>query len=477
VNAPINAKIPAEKFAVGSIVAVAAFLRFYRLGEKQLWLDELLQVIHSSPHQLNQLLLAITKDRGATPLDYLVQHLFVALLGHSESAVRFHAALFGTLSVVVVYLLTRDLLDRRTACLASLLYAVYPLHHHYSQEGRPYSLFTFLTLCSYVAFLKLLRTNNLTRQVCYGLITTLLLYSSYFGFWVILWQLVMLGFLRHESIRANFGLDQQSSSFKAFVLPIVASLILFAPWPILAWKTVYGYQTSPWKLSWDVLPVLVREISDRSYPLSVILIGLATLGAVALRTNKLGQLVLLLCWFLLPIPLIILTVWHQEYFFATRQILFTTPALYILVACGILSLPELLRLSGRARCAVKTLAVSTVVITSLIVIALHTPDKREDIKGVATFLDERATAQDVIIAPVLSDFIVYYFPHLNPQFRNITTLSDTTTLTGKKIFIVDSRYATDEDRRLTAELTNQTEASRTRRSDFRGNIQVIELWP
>jgi mannosyltransferase len=470
-------KIPVEKFAAGSIFALAVFLRFYRLGDKQLWLDELLQVIHSSPQRFRELLLAITEDRGATPLDYLVQHVFVNVLGHSEFAVRFHAALFGALSIPVLYLLTRDLLDRRTAYLASLLYAVYPLHHHYSQEGRPYSLFTLLTLCSYFAFLKLLRANNVTRQVSYGLITTLLLFSSYFGFWVIVSQIVVLGFLRQRRVRESLRADQTASSFRVFAVPILVSFIVFAPWPIFASKTIYGYQTSPRKPGWELLPLLLREISDRSYPLSVILIGLAGVGAVALKKSKSGQLVLLLSWFLLPIPLIVITVWQREYFFATRQILFTTPALYILVACGILSLPELLRTSQRARSAVRILLVSTVVIISLVVIALHSPDKREDLKGVATFLDERVTAKDVIIAPAISDFLVYYFPRLKPQFRDVATLSEINVLTGNRIFIVNSRYVPAEDRRLITPLTDRTDSSSIRRSDFRGSIQVIELLP
>jgi len=468
-------KIRAEKYLVVTIIAVAAFLRFYRLGEKQLWLDELLQVIHSSPQRLGQLLLAVTEDRGATPLDYLIQHFFVAVLGHSESAVRFHAALFGTLSVGVLYLLTRELFDIRTARLAALLYAVYPLHHHYSQEGRPYALFTFLTLCSYLAFYKLLTKNNLMRQISFALITTALLYASYFGFWVIVSQIVMLGLLRRETIRESFTKDPKIGSFKVFIPAILVSLMLFAPWPILASRTIYGYQTSPWKLNWEVLPLVVREISDRSYPLSLMLILLAAFGAFKAVDEKRGQLVLLLCWFLLPIPLIILTVWYQEYFFAIRQILFTTPALYILVARGILSVPELFPVSGTARWVARILPLSTILITSLVVIALHLPDKRADLKGVATFLNERTTDQDVIVAPGISDFLGYYVPRLNTRFRNVSTLSVTESLNGKKVFIVDSRYTSAEERRLTAQLVNLIDSSKTRKFDFRGDIQVVEV--
>src|SRR5262245_40940058 len=149
------------KYTLLLAFAIGTFLRFYKLGEKQLWVDEIIQVIHSMPNRLTDLLAGISDDRGAAPLDYLIQHLFISTLGTSEITARIHAAIFGSLTLVAIYFLARKLLEERVASLTALLYVVYPLHHHYSQEGRPYALFTFLTVCSYIAFLNLLQGGKL----------------------------------------------------------------------------------------------------------------------------------------------------------------------------------------------------------------------------------------------------------------------------------------------------------------------------
>src|SRR5262249_2835791 len=117
------------------ILPVAAFLRIYQLGGKQLWLDELIQAMDASLSRGEDVLRAVRAGIGAVPLDFLVEHYVIMALGRSEFSVRLHAALFGVLTLIVLYYLTRGLFDERTAKTAACLYAVYPLHHHYSQEG------------------------------------------------------------------------------------------------------------------------------------------------------------------------------------------------------------------------------------------------------------------------------------------------------------------------------------------------------
>src|SRR3954466_8447461 len=86
------------------VLLAAAFIRFVDLGGKQLWLDEIIQAIHTSPKlSLAQVLHAVTLDRGATPLDYVIQHCVSLWLGQSEFALRLHAAIFGTATIAVLY--------------------------------------------------------------------------------------------------------------------------------------------------------------------------------------------------------------------------------------------------------------------------------------------------------------------------------------------------------------------------------------
>jgi len=63
------------------------------LGHKQLWLDELIQAGPFFASSLMGVLKSVADDRAQAPLDYIIQHYLANLLGQSEFALRFHAAL------------------------------------------------------------------------------------------------------------------------------------------------------------------------------------------------------------------------------------------------------------------------------------------------------------------------------------------------------------------------------------------------
>ena len=128
------------------ILGLGITLRYYRLEQPQLWLDELLRLVRFSSPDLLSNLRDISADVAAVPLDYLVQNFFVWLWGVSEFSARFHAALCGSLSLLVFYGFVRQVLNQRTAQIATLMLAVFPLHLFYSREGANYSLFFLLSL-------------------------------------------------------------------------------------------------------------------------------------------------------------------------------------------------------------------------------------------------------------------------------------------------------------------------------------------
>lgn len=138
------------------IIFGACSIRFIGLGEKQLWVDEIIQVLHSRPDSIREIFKSAAEDRGAAPLDYVIQHFVMKAVGsQNETSARLHAAIFGSISVVLVYGLALGLLgESRIALISAALFAIYPFHHHYSQEARPYALFLFLALCLFILFVR-----------------------------------------------------------------------------------------------------------------------------------------------------------------------------------------------------------------------------------------------------------------------------------------------------------------------------------
>ena len=117
------------------ILALGVLLRFSNLGQSQLWVDEIIQLQTFSHASFRENLAHVTRIVAATPLDFIVQHLFVSIFGESEFGARFHAALFGSLSLPMLYLIGKRFFSTQVALLGMLLFALYPLHHQYSQEG------------------------------------------------------------------------------------------------------------------------------------------------------------------------------------------------------------------------------------------------------------------------------------------------------------------------------------------------------
>jgi uncharacterized membrane protein len=220
--------------AVVGLTALAFGVRVWELGTKSLWLDEGLSVLFAG-RPLRGLFETLIYEDLHPPLHYLLLHFWMAIAGKSEFAVRFLSVVAGTLAVPLTYRLGRELfwrgdhgLDGIRALLtgggAAALVAVAPFLVLYSQEARMYAQLVPLSALSALALWRLLQADpNLEaarhRRVASRLpgrngarpgaavggrsgvaiwwltyvgSTTALLYTQYFGAFVVAFQLVFL---------------------------------------------------------------------------------------------------------------------------------------------------------------------------------------------------------------------------------------------------------------------------------------------
>ncbi len=115
------------------------------------------------------------------PLFAGINQLVARGFGLSILGLRLPAALFGTLSVPLGYLLLRRLIAPRLAFLASLLAALSPFLVFYSMQARPYAqLLFFATLYAWVFFASEL-VRPLARNLALGACSLLAVASHYFA--------------------------------------------------------------------------------------------------------------------------------------------------------------------------------------------------------------------------------------------------------------------------------------------------------
>jgi len=118
------------ELALLALSLVAGLLRFHRLGEWSLWLDEAytLADAHHGGHNYN-------------PLGYwLVRQAYELLRGSDEWRLRFLPALAGWLLIPLAWWAFRPLAGGRRAAAAALLVALSSWEVHWSQTARFYTL-------------------------------------------------------------------------------------------------------------------------------------------------------------------------------------------------------------------------------------------------------------------------------------------------------------------------------------------------
>ena len=157
-----------ELVFVGAVVFVAAFLRFYRIGEKSIWLDEAFSV-WVARHSLWEGWSWLIRVDQHPPLHYSLLHLWIALFGEMQGAVRALSALASTLTVPIFYAAARRLLDRPAASIAVTILAISPFHIQFAQEARMYALLTLEVACVLYFLSRLLTKGEPLRRDWIGL--------------------------------------------------------------------------------------------------------------------------------------------------------------------------------------------------------------------------------------------------------------------------------------------------------------------
>lgn len=176
-----------------AIVALAAAVRFIRLGHQSFEYDEIVTVslVHRS---LGGMLATIPHSEATPPLYYVLAWLWARIFGTSEAGLRSLSALVGTASVPAAYAAARTMLRNRLAGLTVAAFvSVAPVLVWYSQEARSYALLVFLGALSLLFFARSLDDPSRRNLVGWIAFSALALATHYFaGFLVLGESLVLL---------------------------------------------------------------------------------------------------------------------------------------------------------------------------------------------------------------------------------------------------------------------------------------------
>jgi mannosyltransferase len=446
------------------ILALAAAVRFYRIGEQSLWSDE-----GNSAALATRSLQQITQDAAYDihpPLYYWLLHLWTGVFGTSEAALRSLSAVLGIGLVLGVFSLGRGLYGDAAGLAAAFISALAPFQVYYSQEARMYILLALESAIAVLLFWRLLVQEGrllspegqasarrlrllpptgqlLTITWAAGLYThyefplMMALMTALYLFWVWLtWRRGSVGF---RSLR--------------WALWLGLALLLFSPWLATA-----VHQLTTWPANntiSGIAPVIEKSLTllglgpvptargARSGDWGVWpVLFVAALGAIPWQVSKRASLpggparfwmrwLIPLTWACAPLVMILGFGLYREAYL--KFLLIASPAFSLLLAEGILApalwiqgLSDSPRASGLTA---RGVLGATWIIASLALVAglfgatlgrYYTDPSvaRDDYRGIAQFIAATAQPNDAILldAPGQSEVFEYYYHGDLPVF-------------------------------------------------------------
>lgn len=284
------------------------------------------------------------------PLYYLLVNLSLVVFGNSEFALRFPSAVFGALTIPFIFVLGRRLYNWETGLIAAAIFAFAPSQIYYGQMARMYSMVCFLAVVSMWLLVELsFRREEGGAWSSWGLwagwagVTATGLYTHYFFAFIPAIQFLFVG-VRH--FRDRIFLLRWFAAAGLALLP-------FLPWLVVrifhhslrgvAWLKGESEFSSLITSAANGVVGFVWSDEQRPYKAVWFWIALLVIGILA-RRRRTG-LWLLPIWMVIPPALVvaidILLVTQASSI--SQYYIVAAPALYLLLACGILTIrPHLL---------------------------------------------------------------------------------------------------------------------------------------
>jgi len=192
-----------------TILVIGFILRSYRIGSLSLWIDEFVTTykLYLSPSFDEFLSIFSAYQSDQIPLSYLIFYSIFRLFSISLSNIeilRWVSVFIGVINLLLFFIFVKLSLGRRTALLATFLFALSPFHILFAQMIRPYIFYEFAGLCSLVATALLYKKLSYSRGFFWVLANITIFISHYTGVLLILIEIFFLSLYFVKEKRSVF---------------------------------------------------------------------------------------------------------------------------------------------------------------------------------------------------------------------------------------------------------------------------------
>lgn len=320
------------------ILLIAFGLRCARLDYQELRGDEAFGYFFSlSPlGEIVEQTLVLSEPHPVA--SYWLQHVWLAVAGHSEFALRFVGVWWSTLAVVLLLpLAARLVLPVSTGVVGALLMAISPYVIWHAQDARMYSMSLALTLASTLMALRWWKASERSAQlwatVGYLLVTWLALHTHYFALYMVVAQ--------HIALAGWAVVERAGRKLALWWGTGMALLLLWLPW-LLGVRSILldytGNGDSPYLIdallrahsAFGVGETVLRSIQPWWATLTLAALGL---GAIVLWQTRRSAVWFLVIYWLTPLAATWLSAQSRP-IFNERYLAAAVPPVYLLIAAA-----------------------------------------------------------------------------------------------------------------------------------------------
>lgn len=369
------------------------------LGSNSLGGDEPFSVYHSQ-QSLDQLF-AIFQSENNPPLHFLLLHYWIKFFGISELSVRMPSLIFSAFTVLFIYRIGLRFFNLRVAVIASILFTFSNYQVLYAHEARAYAMMGFLTAVSMFYYLEIIHSKNQNnwKLFWFFLANTLLIYTHFFGFFILFVQFFFI-LLQRQLLRKYY---------RFLILFVGVMLITYFPFILVV---LQRFATSAHGGTWltppsgiNALYEMLRAFSNAPvtavFTLTGMLAGLVILFVRRRQNPNRVATRLILCWFYIPF-LFMFGISYWIPMFLDRYLMFIAIGFPLLVAVStdfIIQTPKF-----------RLLIPALICLLFIVTVKPNKTNKREVRETVQLVKQQENKETLVLVAPVhfSLNFIYYY---------------------------------------------------------------------
>lgn len=357
------------------------------------------------------------KSENNPPLHFFLLHYWIRLFGISAFSVRFLSLLFSSLTSTMLFKIGNKFFDLKTGVTAALIFTFSTMHIYFSHEARVYPLFALLTSLSLLFYLQIIAHPDEKRGYAFLLLSNILLiYSHYFGFFVVFVELVGILFIKNKS-----------KVFKKLAIVFILLIVSYIPNIAIFANRFLESRSGTWVTAPEIGQSygFLNLFINGKYNMMVFLLIVIASGIILLYQKKILERIkflsgnifikIIFIWFVIPYFLMFIISFKLP-MFIDRYILYTSIPFYLIIAVALNYFVE--KRNYR-------IAAITLFIVSLIYTVNLNPDNNRRLKEAVEKVKELKKENDaVIISPNYADLGFTYYYNINyfKDYDNIKRL-------------------------------------------------------